>query len=198
MPGDLLPQSFYDRDVRVVARELLGQRLVRDDVELRITEVEAYLGPHDSASHSRVGRTERTAPLFGPPGRAYVYLVYGLHHLLNLVTQPNGAAVLLRAAEPIGGLATVRSRRGGRDGPVLLDGPGKLGQALDLDVSWTSHAVFEPGGLEVRAGAAPEALAVGPRVGIDYATPDDRDAPLRFAIADCRWVGHRRTLRPLE
>ncbi len=192
-----LPQSFFDRDVVEVARDLLGARLRRDDVEMRITEVEAYLGTHDSAAHARAGRTARTAPLFGPPGHAYVYLVYGMHHLLNLVTAADGAAVLVRAAEPVAGLDTIQARRGGRSGPTLLDGPGKVGQALAVDVTWTDHAVYTPGGLEVRAGARPEGLLVGPRVGIDYAKPADRYAPLRFAVAGSRWVGHRQTLEPL-
>lgn len=191
-----LPQGFYDRDAIEVARDLVGQHVCHGDVAIRITEVEAYLGPHDSASHSRVGQTDRTAPLYGPPGHAYVYLVYGLHHLLNLVAGPPGAAVLIRAGEPVAGIATIRSRRGDREGPTLLDGPGKLGQALAVDTTYTRQAVFEPGGLAVWPGEPPDHLLVGPRVGIDYATPADRDAPWRFAMPDSRWVGHRKTLRP--
>jgi len=193
--SDLLPVAFFDRDVVTVARALLGQHIRRDDVSVRITEVEAYLGPEDTAAHARAGVTPRTTPLFGPPGHAYVYLVYGLHHLLNLVAGAPGAAVLIRAAEPVEGLATIAARRGGRAGPGLLDGPGKVGQALDVDTSWSGHPVTEPGGLELRAGETPETVLVGRRVGIDYAAPADRDAELRFAVPGTRWVSHRRTLR---
>src|SRR6185295_16573071 len=102
-----LPRSFYDRDTVVVARELLGTLLVHISGGLRrvgkIVEVEAYLGPHDSASHSSRGLTDRTRVMFGPPGHAYVYLIYGMHHCMNVVTERegHGSAVLLRAVEPV-------------------------------------------------------------------------------------------------
>jgi DNA-3-methyladenine glycosylase len=189
---ELLPESFYGRDALTVARDLLGAVLVRDQVALRITEVEAYL-PGDTAAHSRAGRTPRTSVLFGPPGRAYVYLCYGLHNMLNLVTGPDGepSAVLIRSAEPVAGLDLVRERRGGKSGPVLLTGPGKVGAALGLDTRWTGHRVFELGDLEVRAGDPVASALVGPRVGVDYADPVHRDAPWRFAIAGTPWVSHR-------
>lgn len=196
--GERLPPDFSDRDAVEVARDLLGSVLVRDDVALRITETEAYAGPHDTACHARSGPTRRNAALFGPPGRAYVYLCYGLHWMFNVVTGPEGygAAVLIRAAEPLAGLETVRRRRGGRSGPDLLTGPGKVGAALGLDGSWTHHPLFEPGGLELRRGSPPTAVLAGPRVGIDYAEPEHRDAPWRFAVADSRWVSRpRATLR---
>jgi DNA-3-methyladenine glycosylase len=196
----LLPPSFYRRDVLTVARDLLGRHLVRGDVTLRITEVEAYAGPTDTASHCRAGRTPRNAPMWGPGGHAYVYLCYGLHRMLNVVTDREGAgsAVLVRACEPVAGLDTIRARRGGKDGPVLLTGPGKVGAALALETSFSGHPLFEPGGLELREGAPGGALLVGPRVGIDYAAPADRDAPWRFALADTRWVSRRRQLAPAE
>src|SRR6476646_9919401 len=95
----ILPQSFYARDALLVAEALLGMHLQRDGIVLRITEVEAYRHPNDSASHCRMGRTARNAPMWGPPGHAYVYLCYGIHCLLNLVTgqEGEGAAVLIRA-----------------------------------------------------------------------------------------------------
>jgi DNA-3-methyladenine glycosylase len=198
-PGTLLPQSFYARDAVTVARELVGMMLRRDEIVLRITEVEAYGWPDDSACHGRAGPTARNAPMFGMPGRAYVYLCYGLHHLLNIVTQPEGeaAAVLVRACEPVAGLERIRARRGGRTAaPELLTGPGKVAAALGLDRTWNGHPVHEPGGLELLEGARPERLAVGRRIGIDYAEPRDRDAPWRFAWAGSPWVSHPSGLTP--
>jgi DNA-3-methyladenine glycosylase len=170
---------------------------VRDEVVLRITEVEAYLGPQDSAAHTAKGRTPRNAPMWGPPGRAYVYLCYGLHVMLNVVAGPEGAgtAALIRACEPVAGLDTVRARRGGREGPVLLTGPGKIGAALALDTSWSHHDLTAPGGLELHEGAPADAIRIGERVGIDSARPEDRAALLRFAIAGTAWVSRPRGLR---
>lgn len=192
-----LPRSFYDRDVVDVARDLLGAIVCRGDVALRITEVEAYTWPGDTACHARAGRTPRNAPLWGPCGRAYVYLCYGLHHMLNIVTggDADAAAVLVRACEPLGGLATIRRRRGGKSGPVTLTGPGKVAAALDLDLTWSSHPLYRSGGLSVEAGDAPVEVLVGPRVGIDYADPAHRRLPWRFAIADTPWVSQRASLR---
>lgn len=190
--------SFLARDARVVAPALLGKLLVRDEVVLRITEVEAYWWPDDTANHCRMGRTARNAPMWGPAGNAYVYLCYGLHAMLNVVTdaEGEGAAVLIRGCEPVAGLETVRARRRGLDGPALLNGPGKVGAALALDSTWSGHALFERSGLELREGVAPRAIVAGPRVGIDFAKPRDRRARLRFAIAGSRWVSQRATLTP--
>ena len=194
----LLHQSFYRRDALVVARELLGAVLIRDEVSLRITEVEAYRWPEDSANHCHKGPTERNAPMRGPAGRAYVYLCYGIHHLFNVVTglEGQGAAVLIRGCEPVAGLETISARRGGRSGPVLLNGPGKVGAALALDTSWSNHPIYQAGGLELHAGVPPETILVGPRVGIDFAAPAHRDAPWRLAIGGSPWVSQRRHLRP--
>ena len=193
-----LPREFFARDVLQVAPALLGQHVRHGKVVLRITEVEAYRWPGDTACHARAGKTERTAALFGPPGRAYVYLCYGLHQMLNLVTGEDGVAqaVLIRAAEPVDGLATIRRRRRGKDGPVLLTGPGKVGQALGIDTSFTGDAVHRAGGLVVEPGPPPEAIAVGTRIGIDFAEPAHRALPWRFAIAGSTWVTHRRGLVP--
>ncbi len=122
----LLPQSFFARDARDGARDMLGRDLERGRVVRRLTETEAYVWPGDTASHSRFGRTARNEPMWGPPGHAYVYLCYGLHSMLNIVTnaEGEGAAVLIRACEPIAGLSAIRARRGGKDGPELLTGPG--------------------------------------------------------------------------
>ncbi|MFQ5844195.1 MAG: DNA-3-methyladenine glycosylase, partial [Planctomycetota bacterium] len=187
---DLLPQRFYARDALDVAPDLLGALLRRGRVVLRITEVEAYRWPDDSANHGRHGRTARNDALWGPPGCAYLYLCYGVHHLLNLVTGREGeaAAVLVRSCEPVAGLPTIRRRRGGGDGPVLLTGPGRVGAALGLDLGWNRHPLHEPGGLEVRRGAPPPGVLAGPRVGVRYARPEHRDAPWRFAAAATAWV----------
>ena len=191
-----LPKKFFARDVLQVAPALLGQHVRHGEVVLRITEVEAYRWPGDTACHARAGKTDRTAALFGPPGRAYVYLCYGLHQMLNLVTGEDGQAqaVLVRAAQPVAGLATIRRRRGGKEGPVLLTGPGKVGQALGIDTSFTGEAVHRAGGLVLESGAPPEAIAVGTRIGIDFAEPAHRALPWRFAIAGSPWVTHRRGL----
>jgi DNA-3-methyladenine glycosylase len=192
----LLPQSFCQRDALEVARDLVGRVLVSGAVAVRITEVEAYR-PGDTASHCRVGRTARNAPMWGPPGRAYVYLCYGIHSMLNIVTNATdvGAAVLVRSVDPIAGLDTIAARRHGRIGPGALAGPGKVGAALALDGAWNDHPLYERGGLELREGWAPRALLVGPRVGIDYASPRDRRALYRFADADSQHVSARATLR---
>jgi len=195
-PDDLIPPAFFLRPVVAVARELLGARLRHGGVTLRITEVEAYDGPEDSASHCRAGRTPRNAPMWQAGGRAYVYFCYGMHHMLNVVTGPEGqgSAVLIRSCEPVEGLEEIRRRRGGLDGPVLLTGPGKVAQALAVDRSFSGHLLYEPGGLELLAGAPVQPCLRGPRVGVDYAGEADRLRPWRFAIPDSRWVSARKGL----
>jgi len=180
-----------------LARALLGTLLRHDDVVLRVTEVEAYAGPEDSASHARSGPTARNAPMWGPPGVAYVYLVYGIHRLLNVTAAPPDGvgAVLIRAAEPVAGLDTIRARRGGRTGPEALAGPGRLSQALGVELAHSGTSLLAPGGLELRRGSPPARVRVGPRVGIDYALPQHRRVPWRFADADSRCVSHPRHLR---
>lgn len=196
----ILPQSFYARECLEVAVDLVGKLLRHGPVTLRITEVEAYRFPGDSANHCRFGRTARNAPMWGPPGHAYVYLCYGLHQMLNLVTDSDGAgaAVLIRACEPVAGLEHVRARRGDKQGPMLLTGPGKVGSALALDTSFCNAPLFKPGGLTVLDAAPVAELLVGPRVGVDYADPAHRDAPWRIALAGSKWVSQRAPLRPLE
>ncbi|MFW2387088.1 MAG: DNA-3-methyladenine glycosylase [Polyangiales bacterium] len=197
MPRPLLPARFYARDALDVARDLLGKEIWHGAVGLRITEVEAYRHPSDSANHCRAGLTRRNAPMWGPPGHAYVYLCYGLHQMLNLVTNVDGegAAVLIRSCEPIAGHRTIRRRRGGKDGPALLTGPGKVGQALGLDGSFSGHALYRRGGLEVREGASAVDVAVGSRIGIGYAEPEHQNAEWRLAVAGSAWVSHAGQLR---
>ena len=159
-----LPRSFYDRDTVLVARELLGKHLVRvvDGEERvgRIVEVEAYLGPHDLAAHSARGLTPRTRAMFGPPGHAYVYLIYGMHWCMNVVTQAEGtaSAVLLRALEPVKNLA------GRTQGPALLC------KAMDIDGRMYGKDLLG-GEIFIRdpRDAAPAGIVKRPRIGVDYA-----------------------------
>lgn len=183
-----------------MARDLLGKEVWHGGVGLRITEVEAYRHPGDSANHCFLGRTPRNAPMWGPPGHAYVYLCYGIHQMLNFVTnqEGEGAAVLIRSCEPVAGRRTVERRRGDKRGPVLLTGPGKVGQALGVDTSFSGDALYRRGGIEVREGARPERLAIGSRIGIDSATPEDQAAEWRFAEAGSPWVSHRGALREVQ
>ncbi len=189
--GKLIPQSFYRRDADLVARELLGQLLVRDEVVLRITEVEAYGGPEDSASHVRHGRTDRNAIMWGKGGHAYLYLCYGLHWMLNVVTgeEGQGAAVLIRACEPVAGTNTLLARRMMTAvKPALLAGPGRVAQGLNLDEVFNGESLFRKGGLELREGEPPHAILTGPRVGIAFATQEDQQAPRRYAVAGTPWI----------
>jgi DNA-3-methyladenine glycosylase len=193
-----LAQVFFERPVEQVARALLGCRLVRDGVVLAITEVEAYAGPEDSASHARFGQTDRNAPMWGPAGHAYVYLCYGIHNMLNVSADVEGraAAVLIRACEPVAGLDRIIERRGGKSGPSLLAGPGKVGAALQLDTSWSGHRLYRPGGLSLHPGDPPSGVLVGPRVGIEFADAADRRRAWRFAVANSASVTQRAGLRP--
>lgn len=193
----LTPRFFYSRDARESAAGLLGTLLCRGPIVLRITEVEAYCWPNDTANHGRHGCTRRNEALWGPPGRAYIYLCYGIHHLLNVVTGEAGqsAAVLIRAGEPVAGFDLIQRRRGGKLKPGLLTGPGKVGTALGLNLNWNHHPLYAPGGLEIRAATRVRKCLVGPRVGISYARPAHRAALWRFAIPDNPWVSCRSQLQ---
>ncbi len=187
--------------VAPAARALLGQRLVREGVVLRITEVEAYGGPGDSASHARHGRTARNAPMWGPPGRAYLYFCYGMHWMLNVVTGPEGeaAAVLIRGAEVLAGLETVLARRkAAKATPLLCAGPGKVAQALGLDRTFDGHDLLVPGGLELRRSPSPAVILAGPRLGIGFASPEDQARPWRFADGGSSAVLKKQDLAPWE
>ncbi|KAG8371835.1 hypothetical protein BUALT_Bualt12G0004400 [Buddleja alternifolia] len=197
--NSILSPDFYQIDALDLAPRLLGKHLKKDDVILQITEVEAYR-PNDSACHGRFGITARTAPVFGPGGHAYVYLCYGLHTMLNVVADKEGigAAVLIRSCAPVSGLETIQRRRNLiSEKPVLLTGPGKIGQALGISKEWSNHPLFVPGGLELLDGPEPEEILVGPRVGIEYASPEHVNALWRFAIAGSPWISApKNTLRP--
>ena len=189
-----------------LARALLGALLVHDGTGGRTTglivETEAYGGPDDRASHARAGRTRRTAPMFGPAGHAYVYLVYGMHSCVNVVSDgPDAAgAVLLRALEPIDGLAVMRVRRGtaaGRD-LRLAAGPARLCQAMGIDRALDGHdltlgerlfiADVSPG---ARDRIARTGIVTGPRIGVAYAGADWASRPWRFGVR-----GHPSLSRP--
>jgi DNA-3-methyladenine glycosylase len=191
-----LPHAFFARPSKKVARELLGAHLVSEVDGLRcvaeIVEVEAYVGPHDDASHAaaRLGRTRRNEAMFGPPGTAYVYLIYGLHWCINVVTDAEDypAAVLLRAGRPVEGIETARARRGGRPDRDLMRGPGNLARALGVDGTFDRHPLDRPP-LRLAAGAVhpDDAVATGPRIGITRAA----DWPLRFWLRGSPWVSGR-------
>lgn len=176
---------------------------------MAITEVEAYAGPEDTASHARFGVTQRNATMWGPGGHAYVYLCYGIHNMLNVSADVSGraSAVLIRACEPVAGLEEIRRRRGGsaqrsgragKSDAALLAGPGKVGSALEIDPSWSDHPLYRKRELYIVAGDPPAGVLVGPRVGIDYAAPADRARPWRFAAAANACVSHPRGLSVLE
>ncbi|NQU12294.1 DNA-3-methyladenine glycosylase [bacterium] len=180
-----VPRAFYNRDTVDVARALLGQHLVhvvdRRQRVGRIVEVEAYLGPHDRAAHSARGRTKRTAVMFGPPGHAYVYLIYGMHCCLNVVTEPEGraAAILLRAVEPVTNLT-------GR-----TCGPGLLCRAMGIDRRRNGHDLVGPRLFIADPGPPrPTRIVRRPRIGVDYAGRWAR-ALLRFYIAKNPFVSRR-------
>ena len=171
-----------------MARDLLGKVLAHGETAGIIVETEAYPGGDDLASHSARGVTPRTRVIFGPPGHAYVYLIYGMYECLNLVAEPDGAAgcVLLRALEPVAGVERMRERRPrARRVEELASGPGKLTLAMDItrnhngwDVTRGSLVVREP--VEIR----PIEIAVTRRIGIRHCA----DRPLRFLIAGNRFV----------
>ena len=177
-----LPRSFYDRNTAVVAKELLGKYLIHRSAGVerigRIVETEAYLGPHDLAAHSAKGLTERTKVMFGPPGHAYVYLIYGMYYCMNVVTEREGhaSAVLLRAVEPV---QNVEGR---------TQGPGLLCKAMRIDKQLNAHDLLSAD-FFIAAPRKSERFTIGrrPRVGVDYAGHWARKH-LRFYIKDNAFV----------
>lgn len=190
--GAILPAAFFDRDTRIVARELLGAVFECETPDGlasgRVVETEAYLGAHDPACHAVAGLTARTRHLHGPPGIAYVYLIYGMHWCLNAVTGPEGvgSAVLIRAVEPLEGIALMRRRRpAARRDADLTNGPGKLCAALGIDGGLDGHRLQRPP-LVLRDGppVADEDVEVTPRIGITQAA----EWPLRYLVRGSPWV----------
>lgn len=185
----ILPTRFFNRPTLTVARELLGARLVRvqDGVKLvgLISETEAYFGFDDLASHAKAGRTIRTAPMFGPPGHAYIYFTYGNHWMLNAVTEAEGfpAAVLIRAIQPVEGVEVMLERRKGRD----TLGPGKLTQAMGITKSENNVNLTEAGSsLRIERGfSIPEnSVTIGPRVGLNKTPEPWFSKPWRFLVKE--------------
>ncbi len=187
-----LPRSFYLRKTELVARDLLGKVLVHGETAGRIVETEAYLGGDDLAAHSSRGVTGRTRVIFGPPGHAYVYLIYGMHECLNIVCEPEGKAgcVLLRALEPVAGIDVMQERRpAARRVEDLASGPGRLTRALGItrglngvDITRGTLTVEHP------KDTQPFSVTVTPRVGISQC----KDWPLRFLIEGNRFVSRAR------
>lgn len=176
-----LPRDFYVTDTVAVARALLGKLLVHrvqgKRLVGRITEVEAYVGAHDKAAHTARGITPRTAVMFGEPGHAYVYLIYGIHHCVNVVTEPagHGSAVLLRAVEPIEGIS------------ADTRGPGLLCRAMHIDMSCNRADLCGNSLFIEDDGYQPGNVLATPRVGVDYAG-EWAAAPLRFVEEGNPWV----------
>jgi len=191
METDVLGRSFYERPAIEVARSLLGQILVHEETAGRIVEVEAYLGLEDPAAHASRGVTARTRVLFGPPGHAYVYFIYGVYECLNLVAEPEGrpGCILVRALEPLAGLEVMRRRRP-KAGSIeqLTSGPAKLTMAMDITRRHNGADVTR-GALTVRSprGQSDFEIAATPRIGIRQA----KEWPLRFLIAGNRFVSRR-------
>lgn len=190
--GQPLPREFYARDTQLVARELLGAVLECRSVEgvaaARIVETEAYLGEHDLACHAAAGRTARTEPLYGRPGIAYVYFIYGMYWCFNAVTRAEHepSAVLVRAVEPLAGIDLMRARRPKvRRDIDLTNGPGKLCLALGIDGRHNSLRLDKPP-LSIRAGepVADRDVTITPRIGITQSA----DWPLRWFVTDSPYV----------
>jgi DNA-3-methyladenine glycosylase len=184
-----LARDFYEQPTVQAAQWLLGKYLVRvhpDGITTgMILETEAYVGPEDKASHASRGRTPRTAVMFGPAGFAYVYVIYGMHHCLNAVTEPEGypAAVLIRAVHPCEGVELMRERRRKQDIRLLASGPGRLCQAFGIErdlsgMDLCGSILFVEG-----RGVSPAGLVATSRVGVDYAG-HWKDMPWRFYIAN--------------
>jgi DNA-3-methyladenine glycosylase len=180
-----LGADFFDRSVHQVARELVGCRLFFAGVGGTIVETESY-ERDDPACHAYAGLTDRTEPLFGPPGRSYVYLSYGIHGLLNFVAEAEGeaAAVLVRALEPTAGLEAMRERRGDRPDRELCSGPGKLTEALGVGLEHNDADLSRDPFLLLGPDGEPPAVVTGPRIGITKAV----ERPWRFCAAGSPFV----------
>ena len=188
-----LRRSFFARPTLTVARELLGQRLIKVEGRRRlaaiITEVEAYIGESDLACHARAGRTARTEVMYGPPGHLYVYFTYGKHWMLNFVTECEGfpAAVLLRAVAAEEGAGLMRRRRGRSD--HLTDGPAKVTQAFAFDKRWNGADLCARDAeafVETNLPVADEAVKVGPRVGLGNTPEPWLSLPWNFSVQTTR------------
>jgi DNA-3-methyladenine glycosylase len=192
VPGSL-PREFYARNTLLVARELLGMRLVRTEGGQRcggiIIEAEAYRGEEDLACHARAGRTQRTELMYGPAGHAYIYFTYGMHWMLNFVTEGEGipAAVLIRSIRPTLGVETIAARRDGQPAQHWTDGPAKLCQALNIDGRLNGLDLCAPGAeIFVEVGEpVPEAnVEVTARIGLFTVPEPWKSMPWRFRVTN--------------
>lgn len=183
-----LGSDFFSRDCVVVARELVGTKLVIDKRFMgEIVETEAYCARRDRACHGFRGKTPRNAALFGSPGSIYVYQIYGIHHCLNFVTglAGEGAAVLIRAIRPVFGMEACHLRRKVRDEHNLCNGPGKLCQALGIDLKWNGKSMADAG-----ISISPfkqRTVKAGSRIGISK----DVDLPWRFGISNSLYISRK-------
>ncbi len=196
-----LPRSFFNRDPRIVGRELLGKVLVRREGRAtlagRIVETEAYLGADDAAAHSAAGKTARNAVLFGPPGYAYVYFIYGNHFCLNVSCLPDGEAggILFRALEPVAGLERMAANRQIEPWQerLIASGPGRLAEALGITRERDNGKDFVAPGSDLRIvddGLGAVEVRETPRIGITKSA----DLPLRYIVAGSPFVSGRRNL----
>ena len=196
--GKRLKASFYARDTVKTARDLIGKRLVRQEGDRRIAgmivETEAYRGEEDLACHCRAGETPRTKIMYGPPGRAYVYFVYGIHWLLNFVTEKEGypGAVLIRGIQPEEGLDLIAKRRNGRPQKQWTDGPAKICQAFGIngdmngiDTCSESAIVFIEENMDIQTRLVQKT----PRIGLDTVPEPWRSKPWRFIVSDLNSIG---------
>ena len=186
-----LDRSFFDQDTLTVARQLLGLKLIKIEGPRRlggiITETEAYRGETDGACHARAGRTPRTQVMYGPPGFTYVYFNYGIHWLLNFVTESDGfpAAVLIRGIEPTEGLDIIAARRADRPKSQWTDGPAKLCQALNIDQNHNNRDSCDPNStvfIEIGAPIPDSRVTIGPRVGLNKVLEPWKSIPWRFQL----------------
>ncbi len=193
-----LVRSFFSRNTLDVARELLGMRLVRREEDVRlvgvISEVEAYRGEEDQGCHARAGRTPRTRVMYGPPGHAYVYFTYGMHWMLNFVTEAEGypAAVLIRAILPVEGLDVIAARRDGQPFAHWTDGPAKLCQALGIDRRHNGLDLCAPQSeifVQVGESIPDSAVTIGPRVGLNNVPEPWKSIAWRFRIQSADFTG---------
>lgn len=189
-----IQRSFYAQPTIQVARQLLGKYLVRRHPDGKtvgkIVETEAYVGPHDLACHAAKGHTARTEVMFGPPGHAYVYFIYGVYYCLNIVTEEVGhaSAVLIRALEPIEGIKLMQKRRGLDELRKLVSGPGKLCLAMAIDKALNSADMSRGNVLYVEdRGERAAKIVARPRIGVDYAGKW-KDKPWRFLIRGNEFV----------
>ncbi len=189
----ILPRKFYNRPTLTVARELLGARLVRISRGKKlvglITETEGYIGEEDLACHAKAGLTKRTAPMYGPPGHAYVYFTYGNHWMLNVVTEKEGfpAAVLIRAIQPVEGTEVMMKRRQGRD----TNGPGKLTQAMGIGRGENFADLTDPGSslwIEAGENIPDKNVTIGARVGLNKTPEPWLSKPWRFMVKDWKII----------